>query len=641
MTAMASRLLVLICIILTASCASSPSQQPPRSSGPDLSKSPPPEAEVLWRKAEQEKATGNLRGAVSTLEGLAKSYPSNVIAPRSLHKLGQIHLQAGQGERALQYLDYLLYTYPRWDGYRAAQVDQLKAWWMLGRKKQVFKEAVPLYESTSSEPKTQLELALFMVEAYRGQGEKETAFEWAMAGFNVARSPEEQRLLTQATAGLVGEMSEADVRRLYTRKSLTETMRVFLDFRVTQLEAQRMPKEAARERYRALLTQNPSHPLVPEIQAAMLGLAPGEKGAAVNPNKVGCLVPLNGPHEKFGRMVLRGLEMALAEWNEKNTSQTVALVAKDAPNDAAQAARAFETLIKEDAVLGVIGPLGSQTTKAVAPLAERWGVPLLTLTQRDDDIPASPHVVNVFLDNRDLVRAVVKFGRQKLSLSRFAALYPDDRYGQQLARIFAEVVQEEGGSLLASVAYKGKSTDFQEPIQKLVSVARQNLPPTGDDSTPFEALFIPDQVQAVSLIAPQLPYHNVVGPTLLGTNLWGEGPLVEIGGTYVEHAIFATPYHPDAGSPRQRSFKERYEALYKSPPSYLEAQAYDAMMLFLQARSMLRGKAVERVSLLQSLRQIRNFEGVAGTYGFTPAGELTRSYMVLQVSNGQLVKVAP
>lgn len=633
--------LVACCILMTTGCASGPAQRPVQTSGSALNTTVPAEAEVLWRKAEQERNAGNLKGAVSTLEGLAQAYPANVIAARSLHRLGRIHLEAGQGERALQYLDYLLYAYPQWDGYRAAQVDQLKGWWMVGRKRQVLKEAVPLWEASSGDREGQLDLAAFMVDVYKSQGEKETAFEWIMAAFTVAVTPEEQRPLTRAALDVLGNMNETEIRRLQKR-NVTEIMRVFLDFRLAQLEAPRMSREAAIERYRVLLNQNPSHPLAPEIQAAMLGVSPGEKAVAVNPNKVGCLLPLNGPHEKFGRMVLRGLDMALAEWNEKNAGQQpVTLVARDVPNDAVQAAKAFESLLKEEAVLGIIGPLGSQPTKAVTPLAERWGVPLLTLTQKEDDVGASPYVVNVFLDNRDLVRALVRHSRQKLKFSRFATLYPDDRYGQQLAKIFAEIVKEEGGSLLASVAYKEKSTDFQEPIQKLLTVARQNIPPTGDDSTPFEALFIPDQVQTVSLIAPQLPYHNVVGPTLLGTNLWGEGPLVEVGGIYVEHAVFATPFHPDSGSPRMRAFREKYEALYKSSPSYLEAQAYDAMMLFLQARSALKGKAVARVALLQSLRQIRDFEGVSGTYGFTPGGDLKRSYQVFQVSQGQLVRVGP
>jgi len=438
-------LLVGCCIASVAGCASGPAQQPVQTSGTALTKAVPKEAEVLWRKAEQDRNSGNFKGAVSTLEGLARAYPNNVIAARALHRLGQMHLETGQGERALQYLDYLLYAYPQWDGYRSAQVDQLKGWWMVGRKRQVLKEAVPLWEASSGDREAQLRLAVFMVEVYRSQRERETAWEWIMAGFTVAADHDEQGPLTRAAVELLGEMNESEVRRLY-KKNVTEFMRVFLDFRLAQLEAPKTGREAAMERYRILISQNPSHPLVPEIQAAMIGVSPGEKLEAVNPDKVGCLVPLNGPHERFGRMVLRGLEMALAEWNEKNPGpQPVTLVAKDVPNDAAKAAKAFESLVKEEAVLGVIGPLGSQPTKAVAPLAERWGVPLLTLSQREEDVASSPYVVNVFLDNRDLVRALVRHSRKKLNFSRFATLYPDDRYGQQLSKIFAEIVKEEGG----------------------------------------------------------------------------------------------------------------------------------------------------------------------------------------------------
>ena len=153
---------------------------------------------------------------------------------------------------------------------------------------------------------------------------------------------------------------------------------------------------------------------------------------------------------------------------------------------------------------------------------------------KDDESADNSFLVHIFLNERELVRTLLRYCHDKLGYTRFATLYPDDRYGQRLSRIFAEAVREQGGSLLASIPYKEKSTDFKDPILKLMNVAKQNIPPTGVDTTPFEALFIPDQVQTVSLIAPQLPYHNVVGATLLGTNLWGESSLVQAGGAYVE-----------------------------------------------------------------------------------------------------------
>jgi ABC-type branched-subunit amino acid transport system substrate-binding protein len=173
-----------------------------------------------------------------------------------------------------------------------------------------------------------------------------------------------------------------------------------------------------------------------------------------------------------------------------------------------------------------------------------------------------------------------------------------------------------------------------------MTIAKKNAPPTGVETTPFEALFLPDQVQTVSLIAPQLPYNNVVGITLLGTNLWGEGPIVEAGGVYVDQALFATPYYADSQAPRVRTFREHFEEVYQTSPSYLEAQAYDALTLLLQARAALDPASMDRYSLLQSLFQIHQFQGVAGVYSFTAEGNLSRSYQILQINNGELTPLS-
>ena len=82
--------------------------------------------------------------------------------------------------------------------------------------------------------------------------------------------------------------------------------------------------------------------------------------------------------------------------------------------------------------------------------------------------------------------------------------------------------------------------------------------------------------------------------------------------------------------------------MYPSFPSYLEAQAYDAMLLFLEARSTLRSSAsTDRAALIQNLLSIRDFEGVAGSYSFTSGGELKRDYSLFQVVDGQLVPLTP
>lgn len=650
-------LLISIAMLSSCSTTSGPATAP---NGGAISAGPPPsEAQRLWRLSEEQQRAGNLPSSISTLERIAQTYPDNLIAAKALYKLGHIYLKQGRTEKALQFFDYLIYMYPRWEDINLAKLDRFRALAETGKQKEVTKEALEVWNTSSGEPEVQVGLSRLMAEIYMSQGDREAAFEWASSGFRYVNSPQDKNDFTKLTLAILKDADESAIRKM-AKKKPNDFMRVFLEFRQAQIDMEKGKSEGAQERLRTLLSQNAMHPIAPEIQAALRGLparapaaaspamaspalGPSNQASALplNADRLGCMLPLNGPYGKYGQMVMRGLGLANDEWSEMHPDQHVKLVVRDAQNDPDLAIRSFNELTKKEGALAIIGPLGSQAAKAVAPMADQSNVPLLALTQKEEDSPDSAYTLHVFLDNRELVRTLVKHCREKLGFTRFAALYPDDRYGQKLSKIFAEVVKEEGGNLLASIPYKEKSTDFKEPIQKLMTVAKQNVPPSGVDTTPFEALFIPDQVQTVSLIAPQLPYYNVIGTTLLGTNLWGEGPLVQVGGSYVEQAIFSTPYYAESQSSRVRAFREKYQAVYHVQPSYLEAQAYDAMMLFLQARSTLPPGAMDRTSLLQSLLQTRGYQGVTGNYSFSPNGELKRNYLLYQVLNGQLTQVSP
>jgi branched-chain amino acid transport system substrate-binding protein len=637
--------LALVALGLLANCATRPQQPAETMPTSKLNTATPVDAENLWRQGEKAQKAGNLTAAITSWERIIQKYPSYTIAAKSYYTLGGVYLGQGQAEKALQYYDYLIHAYPDWEGIGQAKLDRMRVLSMTGRKKQVLKEAMPLWDASRGSPEVQAGLSSLMAGIYGSEGDIGTAFDWLTAGFGVAKTPESNKLLTQATLNLLNSTDQNTIQRLL-KKNQPDFMKVFLYYRLAQIDKPPGQSDAARQNLRELLSHNPAHPLAPEIRGGVReipgpGPGPAEPATQVNAERVGCLVPLNGPYAKYGDMVLKGLNLASEEWNEMHPNQRVTLVIREAQTDSALTSKSLEKLVKEDNVLAVIGPLGAQSAKAVAPMANKWGIPLLALTQQDEQTQDSRFVLHVFLDNRQLVQTLVRYCKDKLGFARFAVLYPDDRYGQSLSKIFSEVVKESGGNLLASVPYKDKSTDFREPIEKLLNIARKNSPPTGIETTPFDVLFIPDQVQTVALIAPQLPYNNVVGVTLLGTNLWGEAPLVQAGGVYVERAIFATPFLTDSGKQNVRAFREKFEAKYNARPSYLEAQAYDALMLFLQARSGFNYEAKDHASLLRNLLQIRDFEGVTGTYSFNQRGDLERDYMLLQVVNGQLVPLNP
>jgi len=361
----------------------------------------------------------------------------------------------------------------------------------------------------------------------------------------------------------------------------------------------------------------------------------------LNPDRIGCLVPLNGEYAGYGRQVINGLTLAAEEYNQRHPDHPITIVSKDTMDDPELARQSFDELVKNQGVMGIVGPLSSQCLQAITASAEQLGVPVLALTQPEDTTSSSSHVFHVFLDNHQMLKSLVQYCRTKLNFKTFAVLYPDDRYGNRLSKAFQGEVQAAGGSLLANVSYNPDSTEFQEPIQKLLKTAAQNAPSVESISKglPIDALFLPDQARTISLLAPQLPHNNVVGVQLLGTNLWANPELLRMGGIYIEQAIFPAAYLPGGTDSKVQRFEERFKQMYQGTPSYLEAQAYDALRMFLLAMERAR-PPLERLAVVDALRQTTDFDGVTGNVSFAGSGQPQRRYTIFQVQSGQIVPIA-
>jgi ABC-type branched-subunit amino acid transport system substrate-binding protein len=557
-----------------------------------------------------------------------------------MNKMGEVYLSEDRLDLASRYFNYIVYEYPTWDGVRSARLNQLRVLARMGKQKQVMREAVQLDRDSEGYPEVRFGLAKLMIGIYDSRKDINAAFNWCTAGFAAARSAEQKRTLTELTSQTLARADEGTLKSLYGKKP-SGFMKVFLDYRHAQILAASGHKEEARRQLSQLRAQNPDHPLLPDIQAGVRSVGVVETGIPLTANRIGVMVPLKGPNSVYGDMVIRGLNLAMADWRNTHANDNITLDIKDAGLDPDTAAGSYNQLVKRDGVLAIVGPLGAQANRTVIPLADRQGVPMLSLTQKEEGTGSDTFVLHAFIDSRDLVNTLVHYCMEKRHFKRFACLYPDDRYGQKLSKIFAETVQKNGGQMMASASYTEKSTDFTASLKTLMDISKKNAPLESIDGTPFDALFIPDQVSTLSLIAPQLPYNNIVGTTLLGTNLWSEPALVQAGGVYVDHALFATSFYPQSNNPKVQAFVKEYEAQYHAPPSYLEAQAYDALTMLLQAKSAL-GGAVNRNSLFQSLlEQAKKFDGVTGHYTVSPGGDLVRQYSVFQVKGGSIEQVYP
>ena len=361
----------------------------------------------------------------------------------------------------------------------------------------------------------------------------------------------------------------------------------------------------------------------------------------LNRNDIGVLLPLSGPFASYGELVKKGLDLALKEHNK--THFPMRFIYRDTALDTS-VSRLVNGLANEDRVIAIIGPLLSANAMEAAREAQRQMVPLLALAQTD----GLPQVGNfIFRDTitaEQQVRALVDYAMANERIS-FSVLKPQTRLGQQMTQLFEGMIRRGGGELIDIISYQEGTTDFRSQIEQLLWKGHSRAIPeekSGGMSAPeyplppFDALFIPDFADNISLIAPQLVFYGLRDVMLLGINGWYSPELIGRAGRFLGDAVFVEAFYAQSRSPEVRHFVDLFQNEFGETPSVLEAQAFDAASLLLATID--RPEVANRDDLRTALIQLDDLRGVTGTRGFDLDGEAIKKLNLLGVEHGRLIE---
>lgn len=377
---------------------------------------------------------------------------------------------------------------------------------------------------------------------------------------------------------------------------------------------------------------------------------------------VGCLLPLSGPFALYGQEVLNGMELALDPFGHSEYASTIELVIEDTGGTAEGALAAIDRLLLRKRLLAIVGPLASKAAVAAAKRANELQVPIITLTQKEGIVSEGQFVYRSFLTPSMEVKALVEYAVSELGFRNFAILYPDNSYGEVLMDLFWQGVDNWGGKITAVESYSPKETDFAVQIKKLVGLyyprpkaildlmktvraqrAEEIVDLHGEEEplpiVDFDAVFIPDNVQHVALIAPHFPFYSVFDIRLLGTSLWQSEELIKLSGEYVQGAVFPSGFFPLLEEENVRAFVEKYTDIFEKKPGVLAATGYDTVGFL---KNLLIEKAIGTSQELQEeLSQASPFNGVTGSFSFDASGEIEKDPLLLTVSGKKLKPIPP
>jgi len=127
--------------------------------------------------------------------------------------------------------------------------------------------------------------------------------------------------------------------------------------------------------------------------------------------KIGLIASFEGLGRPLGYEVLHGVKLAVRERNAAGglAGYRLALVALDDNDDAAHAARQARKMDVDGDVLGVVGPFGRATVRAVAePLAEAGLAWLIPASAPDEVIAAHSNAFRLFASDADLAEVAIE-----------------------------------------------------------------------------------------------------------------------------------------------------------------------------------------------------------------------------------------
>lgn len=352
---------------------------------------------------------------------------------------------------------------------------------------------------------------------------------------------------------------------------------------------------------------------------AVLGCS--EEGPKSQEVKIGVLMPLTGDAASLGVPAWNAIQLAMEQANDKRTPgmPKLTLLAEDTKALPANGVSALRKLGSIEEVKLVIGPLTSTVALAVAPVAEKNKVVIISPGASAPKISESgDYIFRVEISEKLGGAIQARLAVKELGYQKVACVYINTDYGAGLFSVFKSFFEIEGGQVVLAEAFDQGETDFRAIIAKIKSLT-------------VDAVFLVAIDEVINFVKQKEELG--IAAQIFTTPIFENKLYLEKLGRLAEGIIYVYygTYNPESQDNRTKSFVTAYESRFKVAPTYYSANAYDAANILLIAleRSDFQPEAVKN-----ALYQVQGFEGVSGMISFDAKGDVTKNVSLKIVRNG-------
>ena len=332
----------------------------------------------------------------------------------------------------------------------------------------------------------------------------------------------------------------------------------------------------------------------------------------------------------LGQEQVIGAKIAEKFFNDKGgvNGTPIKLVFQDTAGDEQGAINAFNTLITQDKVVGIVGPTLSQQAFAADPIADRAKVPVLAPSNTAKNIPQIGDYIArvsapVAVVAPNAVQAALKINPQIKKVAVFFA--QNDAFSKSETETFQQTVKDQKLDLVTVQKFQTTDTDFQSQATNAM-----NLNP--------DLIIISGLAADGGNLVKQLRELGYKG-LIIGGNGLNTSNLLPVCKAQCDGVLIAQAYSPELPDEINTAFREAYKAQNKKEPPQFSAQAFTGVQVFVESLKALDTKTKVNTLPLDQLRTQLNQQILAGTYktplgdiAFDPEGEIKQSqFYVAQI----------
>jgi len=308
-----------------------------------------------------------------------------------------------------------------------------------------------------------------------------------------------------------------------------------------------------------------------------------------------------------------GAKIAEKYFNDKGgiNGIPIKLVFQDTGGDEAGAINAFQTLINQDRVVGIVGPSASQQAFSADPIAERAKVPVIGASNTAKGIPQIGNYIArvsapVSLVAPNAIKAALKLNPQIKKVAVFYA--QNDAFTTSETAIFQNAIKKQGLDIVTVQKFQTTDTDFQAQTANALNLKSDLVVISG---------LAADGGNLVRQLR-ELGYKGLI----VGGNGLNTSNIFSVCLALCDGIIIAQAYSPEAPGEINAVFRDAYVKQNKKEPPQFSAQAFTGVQIFVEALKALDNKTKLNALSLEELRTQLNQQILAGKYN-TPLGEIS------------------